>query len=46
MEYFDLPLFPPHSVYTFGVYLDVFGGFSKFSMDYNYVIALPWKHLY
>jgi hypothetical protein len=29
---FDLPFFPSHSLYTFGAYLDVFGGFSKFSI--------------
>ncbi len=26
---FDLPLFPSHSLYTFGAYLDVFGFFQK-----------------
>ena len=30
-ENFDLLLFPFHSLYTFGVFFDDFGGFSKSS---------------
>ena len=33
-EDFDLPLFLSHSLYTLGVYSDVFGGFSKSSDVY------------
>jgi PGF-CTERM protein len=36
-EYFDLPVFPSHPLYTCGLYSSVFGGFSKSSYDGTWV---------